>query len=128
MSYWLTVSVVTAFTNTGTKKVFQVLASPSKMVLTAAWLLLIPLWRELHFYFAHRFLHIRCIYKYVHSLHHRDSNPEPFSGMCMHPVEHLYYFSNALVPTLFLNLSPLIFQFNFTHLVIIHHKISCTNI
>ena len=52
---------------------------------------------------------IRAVYKYVHSLHHRNADPEPFSGMTMHPVEHLYYFSNAFTPSLYLNLSPLIF-------------------
>eukprot|EP00656_Telonema_subtile_P037843 TRINITY_DN4224_c0_g1_i1.p1 TRINITY_DN4224_c0_g1~~TRINITY_DN4224_c0_g1_i1.p1 ORF type:complete len:272 (-),score=57.87 TRINITY_DN4224_c0_g1_i1:64-879(-) len=78
----------------------------------------IPLWRDLHFYIAHRFIHIRCIYKYVHSLHHRNADPEPFSGMTMHPVEHLYYFSNAFVPSLYLQLSPLIFLWNFMHLTI----------
>ena len=36
--------------------------------------------------------------------------------MSMHPVEHLYYFSNAWTPSLYLNLSPLVFQWNFIHL------------
>ena len=95
----------------------QVLSSPRNIALNLAWLLGIPLWRELHFYLVHRFIHIRCIYKYVHALHHRDTNPEPFSGMSMHPVEHTLYFSNALVPCVFLNLSPLIFQWTMLHLV-----------
>jgi len=44
---------------------------------------------------------------------------EPFSGMCMHPVEHLYYFSNCLFPTLFLpGLSPLIFLWIVVHLTL----------
>ena len=30
--------------------------------LNVAWVLLIPVWRDLHFYIAHRFLHIRAIY------------------------------------------------------------------
>jgi hypothetical protein len=88
------------------------------MAIHVFWILLIPLWRDLHFYFAHRFLHIRAVYKYVHSLHHRNTDPEPFSGMTMHPVEHLYYFSNALVPSLYLSLSPFIFMWNFLHLAL----------
>ncbi|KAH8072013.1 C-4 methylsterol oxidase [Aureococcus anophagefferens] len=76
----------------------------------AAVLLLVPVWRDFHFYVAHRFLHVRACYKYVHGLHHRNADPEPFSGMCMHPVEHLYYFSNAFFPTLLVDgLSPLVF-------------------
>ena len=87
--------------------------------LNVAWVLLIPVWRDLHFYIAHRFLHIRAVYTYVHKLHHRNADPEPFSGMTMHPIEHLYYFSNAFVPSLYLGcLSPVIFTWNFIHLTI----------
>eukprot|EP00039_Didymoeca_costata_P015967 m.278697 g.278697 ORF g.278697 m.278697 type:complete len:152 (-) comp16318_c0_seq1:2186-2641(-) len=32
-------------------------------------------------------------YRYVHSLHHKSYNPGPWSGLCMHPVEHLLYYS-----------------------------------
>ena len=39
-----------------------------------------------------RFVHISALYKYIHSLHHRNTDIEPFSGLCMHPVEHLYYY------------------------------------
>jgi sterol desaturase/sphingolipid hydroxylase (fatty acid hydroxylase superfamily) len=33
----------------------------------------------------------------VHSVHHRNPNPGPWSGMSMHPIEHLFYFSNVLL-------------------------------
>jgi sterol desaturase/sphingolipid hydroxylase (fatty acid hydroxylase superfamily) len=58
-----------------------------------ALLVLIPLWREVHFYTVHRMIHWPPLYKAVHSLHHRNTNPIPWSGMSMHPVEHLLYFS-----------------------------------
>jgi len=97
----------------------EILASPSLLAWNVFWVLAIPVWRDLHFYIAHRFIHVRAIYKFVHSLHHRNMDPEPFSGMTMHPVEHIYYFSNAFVPSLFLNgLSPLIFTWCFFHLTI----------
>jgi sterol desaturase/sphingolipid hydroxylase (fatty acid hydroxylase superfamily) len=96
----------------------EILTSPKLLALNVLWVLLVPLWRDLHFYIAHRFLHIRAVYKYVHSLHHRSTDPEPFSGMTMHPVEHLFYFSNCLTPSLYLSLSPLIFLWNFMHLTL----------
>ena len=34
----------------------------------------------------------KAMYKYIHSLHHRNTDIEPFAGLCMHPVEHLYYY------------------------------------
>jgi len=46
--------------------------------------------------------HIRPLYKYVHSLHHKNTDPEPWSGLCMHPIEHLYYFSCTALPAFFL--------------------------
>eukprot|EP00039_Didymoeca_costata_P023340 m.6765 g.6765 ORF g.6765 m.6765 type:complete len:469 (-) comp3580_c0_seq1:124-1530(-) len=81
------------------------------------WCLFIPLWRDFHFYFAHRFLHLRGLYKYVHSLHHRNNDIEPFSGLCMHPIEHLYYFS-CFAPSLISGLSPFILMWNGIHLLI----------
>ncbi len=31
---------------------------------------------------------------------------EPFSGLCMHPVEHLYYWSCAVIPLMMFPTSP----------------------
>jgi len=56
-------------------------------------MLLIPIWRELHFYAIHRLIHVPALYKTVHSLHHRNVNPGPWSGLSMHPLEHVGYFS-----------------------------------
>jgi sterol desaturase/sphingolipid hydroxylase (fatty acid hydroxylase superfamily) len=62
-----------------------------------AWLLLIPIWREVHFYTTHRLIHWPPLYKTVHSLHHRNTNPSPWSGLSMHPLEHLIYFSAVAI-------------------------------
>jgi sterol desaturase/sphingolipid hydroxylase (fatty acid hydroxylase superfamily) len=60
-------------------------------------LVLIPLYREVHFYAVHRLIHWPPLYRRVHSLHHRNTNPGPWSGLSMHPVEHLAYFSAVAV-------------------------------
>jgi sterol desaturase/sphingolipid hydroxylase (fatty acid hydroxylase superfamily) len=57
-------------------------------------MLLVPVYLDLHFYAVHRFIHWPPLYKAVHSLHHRNTNPGPWSGLSMHPVEHLMYFSS----------------------------------
>ena len=62
---------------------------------------IIPHWRSFHFYWSHRFLHIPFLYRNIHALHHRNIDIEPFAGLCMHPIEHLYYFS-CLGPSFFL--------------------------
>ena len=61
-------------------------------------LALIPVWRDAHFYFAHRLLHYKPLYDQVHSLHHRNQDIEPFAGLCMHPVEHLCAWWGRLKP------------------------------
>ena len=35
------------------------------------WYILSPFWVKVHFYFVHRFLHIKFMYRWVHYLHHR---------------------------------------------------------
>jgi sterol desaturase/sphingolipid hydroxylase (fatty acid hydroxylase superfamily) len=79
-------------------------------------LMSVPLWRSFHFYFAHRFLHYEALYQQVHSLHHRNTDIEPFSGLCMHPVEHLYYFA-CVAPSLVFYCSPFAFLWNGVHLL-----------
>ncbi|MEN8739464.1 MAG: sterol desaturase family protein [Phaeobacter gallaeciensis] len=74
-----------------------VLRTVDAPVWSALWLLLIPLWASFHFYWVHRLLHWPPIYARVHSLHHRNINVGPWSGLSMHPIEHLFYFSSALI-------------------------------
>jgi sterol desaturase/sphingolipid hydroxylase (fatty acid hydroxylase superfamily) len=31
----------------------------------------------------------RTVNRYVHSLHHRNIDIEPFAGLAMHPIEHM---------------------------------------
>lgn len=62
-----------------------------------ALFLLVPLVHEVGFYFAHRFLHWPPLYRVAHKLHHRNVNPGPWSGLSMHPIEHVIYFSTILL-------------------------------
>jgi sterol desaturase/sphingolipid hydroxylase (fatty acid hydroxylase superfamily) len=58
---------------------------------------LVPFIHEVGFYFAHRLLHVPVLYEAAHKLHHRNTNPGPWSGLSMHPIEHLIYFSTILL-------------------------------
>jgi sterol desaturase/sphingolipid hydroxylase (fatty acid hydroxylase superfamily) len=51
--------------------------------------------RYFHFYFVHRLIHWKPLYKSSHYLHHRNINIGPWSGLSMHPIEHLLYFSSV---------------------------------
>lgn len=63
----------------------------------AVLFVLLPLWSSFHFYVIHRLLHWQPLYKLAHALHHRNINTGPWSGISMHPVEHLLYFSGLLI-------------------------------
>jgi len=93
---------------------FSTVSGAARLV---AGFFLVPLFRDLHFYFAHRMLHIRCLYKYVHSLHHRNTDIEPFAGLCMHPIEHLYYFA-CVAPLLYTLGSPFATMWMGMHLLL----------
>ncbi len=60
-------------------------------------LLLMPAFSSMHFYWVHRLLHWPPLYRRVHSLHHRNVNIGPWSGLAMHPVESLVYVSAVLI-------------------------------
>lgn len=61
------------------------------------WIIAIPFWREFHFYWIHRLIHWKPMYKYVHYLHHKNINPISWSGMAMHPVETTLYLSVVMI-------------------------------
>ena len=97
----------------------------SRPLFAAATVLSMSFWRYAHFYLAHRVMHPwgaklcgvdpgQALYDAVHSLHHKSYNPGPFSGLSMHPVEHLFYYSCVLLPVS-LGLHPLAFLFTKFH-------------
>ena len=60
-------------------------------------LVFILLLRQAHFYWTHRLTHWKPLYKAAHYLHHKNVNIGPWSGLSMHPIEHLLYFSGVLL-------------------------------
>ena len=57
---------------------------------------LIPVWESFYFYWIHRILHTDLFYRF-HALHHRNTDIGPWSGLSMHPIEHMFYFGTALI-------------------------------
>lgn len=91
--------------------------SAARLPWTLAWVAAVPVWRAFHFYFSHRFIHFRALYRHIHSLHHRNPDPEPFAGLCMHPIEHLYYLSTVGLSA-YVRLSPFHFLYNGMHVML----------
>jgi lathosterol oxidase len=42
---------------------------------------------DTYFYWTHRLMHWKPIFKYVHKVHHLSINPTPFAAYAFHPVE-----------------------------------------
>ena len=70
-----------------------------------------------HFYANHRLLHVDPLYRWFHALHHRNVNTGPWTGISMHPGEHLLYLS---LPFVFLVIpgSPFLVTFSLVYLML----------
>lgn len=80
----------------------------------ALLLVLTPIWISFHFYWIHRLLHWPPLYRVAHGLHHRNTNVGPWSGLSMHPLEHLLFFSSVLIH-LIIPAHPLHILFHMQH-------------
>lgn len=78
-----------------------VIDARENLIYFVAMVLLVHLWRDLHFYVIHRLIHVKPLYAIAHKVHHKNINPGPWSGLAMHPIEHVFYFSCALLYLLF---------------------------
>ncbi|MGB0505969.1 MAG: sterol desaturase family protein, partial [Pikeienuella sp.] len=87
------VGLMWAFAN-GYIPTMEVSTNPTWFV---AAFMLIPLWYSFYFYWVHRFLHWPPLYRAAHAVHHRNVNVGPWSGMSMHPIEHLLYLASPII-------------------------------
>jgi len=58
-------------------------------------LLLIPVFHLINFHLTHWLIHWGPLYRWVHSVHHRNVNPGPWSALSMHPVEAFLTFASV---------------------------------
>ena len=86
----------------------------SNPVWFVALFLLIPLWSICYFSVTHWILHRGPLYTHVHSWHHKNVNVGPWSGLAMHPFEHVVLFGDVLL-FLVLPAHPVHFLFAMMH-------------
>lgn len=57
----------------------------------AVWFVVSLLWmlilHDTYFYWVHRFMHLKPVYRRVHLVHHRSTNPSPWTAYAFHPLE-----------------------------------------
>ena len=53
-------------------------------IFTWVWMLLV---HDTYFYWMHRMMHHPKLFKYVHLIHHKSTNPSPWTAYAFHPFE-----------------------------------------
>ena len=48
---------------------------------------LMAVMHDTYFYWMHRLMHSPAIFKFVHLIHHKSTNPSPFAAYAFHPLE-----------------------------------------
>jgi sterol desaturase/sphingolipid hydroxylase (fatty acid hydroxylase superfamily) len=62
-------------------------------------------WHDTYFYWVHRFMHWKPIYRRVHHVHHLSREPTPFTAFSFHPLE-------AILESLPIALAALVLPFH----------------
>jgi lathosterol oxidase len=75
-------------TKTGVSLVYRPIAKYGWFYYFFSIILMIFL-HDAYYYWTHRLLHWKKIFRYVHRVHHMSLNPTPFSAYALHPVEAL---------------------------------------
>lgn len=62
---------------------------------------------DTYFYWMHRLIHHKMVYKYVHRVHHLSTNPSPWAAMAFHPLEAVLEAGIIVVVALLFPVHPL---------------------
>jgi len=71
-------------------------------------LVLLIVLHDTWFYWTHRLMHWRPLFRVMHAVHHRSHNPTPWASFSFHPTEALVQAVIFPLVTLFLPLHPLV--------------------
>jgi sterol desaturase/sphingolipid hydroxylase (fatty acid hydroxylase superfamily) len=72
-------------------------------------IILVFLIHDTYFYFMHRLMHNRTIYKYVHKVHHHSTDPTVFTSYTFHPLETIIEFAFLPLIIFIIPLHPIAF-------------------
>ena len=62
---------------------------------------------DTYFYWTHRFMHTRPVFKYIHVGHHRSISPTPWATFAFQPLEAVIQFCGIVGLVLFLPMHPI---------------------
>lgn len=72
--------------NAGYTQMYDEVAECGLLWLMTSIVLMIVL-HDTWFYWTHRFMHLPVVFKHVHLVHHRSTNPSPWAAYSFHPIE-----------------------------------------
>lgn len=64
---------------------------------------------DTYFYWTHRLMHTRALFKYMHAGHHQSITPTPWAIYAFQPAEAILQFLGIMALAIFLPLHPLVF-------------------
>lgn len=73
---------------------------------------------DFYFYWTHRFMHHKKVFKYVHRVHHESTNPSPWAAYSFHPWEALIQAMVLPIMVFLFPLHPLIIFLFLTYMII----------
>ena len=86
------------------------------------WLVLslpaLIIWQDFHFYWTHRLLHTRWLFRHVHAVHHRSRHPSPFAAFSFHPFEALNNSAMLLIALLVVPVNDVVLGLFIVHQVV----------
>ncbi|MEH0156740.1 sterol desaturase family protein [Limibacter armeniacum] len=85
---------------------------------------LVILIHDTYFYWTHRFMHHPRVFKWVHLVHHRSTNPSPWAAYAFHPLESVLegmaFFVIFFTVPVHISVMLVFLLFNFLHNVYGH--------
>lgn len=76
------------------------------------------LFHDFYFYWSHRFMHLKAVYKHVHKVHHLSTNPSPWAAHSFHPLEALIQTVPFNIMVMTLPLHPAVIAFFMIHMIV----------
>lgn len=77
---------ILVLTKAGYTKIYTDIAEYGWSWMVISFVLML-FFHDTYFYWAHRFMHHPKVFKHVHLVHHRSTNPSPWAAYSFHPLE-----------------------------------------
>jgi sterol desaturase/sphingolipid hydroxylase (fatty acid hydroxylase superfamily) len=76
------------------------------------------LFHDFYFYWTHRIMHHRSLFRHVHRVHHESTNPSPWAAYAFHPWEALIQASVLPIMVFLLPLHPMVIFLFLTYMIL----------